>query len=170
MRAALFVHRYYDRVLRRDTSTVLSSGNSSAAVGVGAEVRTLVMNFTDMSNAPNYMQLHIVERPPSDTHGALTVAELEATMNAVHAATLVSDVCGWDQWMEFHFGVSTYDWRPLDEVLPQIEALGYKCVAWCRPEPSSLRTQRRSFERRRWIVHVPRRCTPHASAGTTRAR
>ena len=47
-------------------------------------------------------------------------------MNGVHASSHPSDVCGWDQFNDFHFGVATKDWQPLSEVIPKIEALGLK--------------------------------------------
>uniref|UniRef100_A0A7S3AE06 Uncharacterized protein n=1 Tax=Haptolina ericina TaxID=156174 RepID=A0A7S3AE06_9EUKA len=56
----------------------------------------------------------------------MTVADLEAAINSVHATAITSDVCGWDQFMDFHFGVATWNWRSLDEVIPQIQALGRK--------------------------------------------
>ena len=78
------------------------------------------------------MQLHTVERPSvsSVAHGqgeeGLTVSELEHAMNAVHAEAHTSDICGYDQWNDFHFGVATKGWKTLSEIIPQIEALGYK--------------------------------------------
>jgi len=107
---------YYAVALHRDVSNVLE----------GDGVSTLVLDFADMAAAPNYVQLHLVQRPKNDTHGALTVAELEEIMNTVHNEAHVSDVCGWDQFNDFHYSVATKNWQPLSEVLPRIKMLGYK--------------------------------------------
>jgi hypothetical protein len=61
----------------------------------------------NMTSAPNYVQLHLVQRPPGDSHGNMSVERLEVVMNHVHARALTSDVRGWDTWIDFHFALAT---------------------------------------------------------------
>ena len=56
----------------------------------------------------------------------LSVADLEQAMNGVHASSHPSDVCGWDQFNDFHYAVATKDWLPMSDVIGRIEKLGYK--------------------------------------------
>merc|ERR1711998_569305 len=122
-----------------------------------------------MSAAPNYMQLHLVERLAEDTHGEFTVAELEEAMNSVHAAAHTSDVCGWDQFNDFHYGVATKNWRPLSEVIPQIRALGYQfhtgTSTWHGPDgklltlfamtPNGITVQLHNMARGKYVPSAP---------------
>ena len=49
-------------------------------------------------------------------------------MAAGHKTGLCSaDVCGWDNFLDFHYSVATTGrWRPLSVVIPSIQKLGYK--------------------------------------------
>ena len=108
---------YYQQVLGRDVSTTLENEG----------VHALVLSFADITSAPNSAQLHLVQRPATNTSGALSVKQLEQAMNSVHASTLTSDVCGWDQFMDFHYAIHRVKgFRPLSDVLPKITALGFK--------------------------------------------
>ena len=52
------------------------------------------------------MQFVLVERPAANTTGDLSVADWERVMLDTHANALVDDVCGFDQWMDDHMGLS----------------------------------------------------------------
>eukprot|EP00937_MAST-01D_sp_MAST-1D-sp2_P002565 g2565.t1 len=140
---------FYELVLGRprgapELSGLDRGGAGQVPVPVPVRVRSVVYNFSDMSTAPNYMQLWLTQRDLDPAAGAatgsgLTVADVEETMHAVHDAALTSDVCGYDQYMDFHYGVSTRNWRALDVVIPEIEKLGGKyhtgTSTWHPPVP-----------------------------------
>jgi hypothetical protein len=58
------------------------------------------------------MQFHLVESPANSTTGSLTIADWEDAMLACHEATLKDDVCGFDQWLDNHIGISAHQSNP----------------------------------------------------------
>merc|ERR1711957_339612 len=106
---------YYADILGANVITTLEDG-----------VQTLVVDFSNMAKSPNYAQLHLVQRSSSDTNGGFKVADAEETMNKEHRVALTSDVCGWDQWMDFHTAVNTGGSRTFGDLVPKMEAAGHK--------------------------------------------
>jgi len=109
---------YYADVIGANVLTTLQSG----------DVETLILDFSNIGKSPNYVQVHLVQRPSTNTSGAFTIADAEDALNAEHGAELVSDVCGWDQFMDYHFAVNTAKGGGLTfgKVVPKIEKAGYK--------------------------------------------
>merc|ERR1712093_499550 len=70
------------------------------------DMRTLAVDFTPWTKEPNYVQLHLVQRLPSNTTGDFGVADFEKVMNSVHADAVTSDVCGYDVWMDMHINMN----------------------------------------------------------------
>lgn len=103
---------FYSHVFGRDISLLQTNGGA----------RTLVLSFTDMTLAPNHMQLHLVERSRND--GGFGVTELETAMHAVHSSSVTADVCGYNVWMDMHFALIVADgWHPISDVLQRMEAI-----------------------------------------------
>jgi hypothetical protein len=93
------------------------------------EIDTLVLDFKDMAAQPNYLQLHLIQRRPTDSQGDNpTIPDIERMMNSVHEETIRSETCGQNQWMDMHFSINTANWRLLENVVPKIQKLGYKYV------------------------------------------
>eukprot|EP00937_MAST-01D_sp_MAST-1D-sp2_P004580 g4580.t1 len=68
-------------------------------------VSTDVYDFTTFA-AVATMQFHLVQRPASNTTGSFAIADFEEAMLSAHEATMTSDVCGFDQWVDNHIGIS----------------------------------------------------------------
>merc|ERR1711871_351086 len=77
------------------TITQLGSGSTS----------TDVYDFTTFAPSAT-MQFHLAQRPASNTTGTFTVADFEQAMLSAHASVMTSDVCGFDQWVDNHLGIS----------------------------------------------------------------
>lgn len=105
---------YYSRVFGRNVTALYVSPDG---------VRTLVLDFADMTSKPNHMQFHLVERPPAGTRGELSVVEIERAMHAVHNASLgAADVCGYNVWMDLHFALTvSKGWQPISDVLTSLK-------------------------------------------------
>merc|ERR1712226_1601148 len=91
-------------------------------------VALLAIDFSGYAQKPNYVQLHLVERPSTNTTGGFRVADMEKVMNSVHATAITSDICGYDQWMDTHTSLSVdpKSGVTLGTILPKVDKLGYK--------------------------------------------
>jgi hypothetical protein len=111
-------------------STVL--GATTVDIGSAAEVKTLAVDFNSQfpsgtsGNTKEYTQVHLVERPISNTTGSLTIAGLEKVMNGCHNSTIKSSTCGWDTWMDHHYCISGQSIRTQKEYVDGFTKLGYK--------------------------------------------
>merc|ERR1712066_1169822 len=72
-----------------------------------------------------YVQVHLVQRPASNTTGSFAVADFERVQNSCHDDAVKSDVCGWDTWMDNHFIVNNPPVTAM-ELVSNFTALGYK--------------------------------------------
>lgn len=70
-----------------------------------------VYDFTPF-NAKATMQFHLVQSSANSTTGSLTIADWEDAMLACHEAVLRDDVCGFDQWLDNHIGLSSRSSNP----------------------------------------------------------
>ena len=85
-------------------ANVLGQQQAAAAAG-GDDVLTDCYDFTTFASIAT-MQFHLVQRPAGNTTGAFGIAEFEKAMLSAHEAAMTSDVCGFDQWVDNHIGIS----------------------------------------------------------------
>ena len=92
----------------------------------GGSVAVDTYDFTALTSVAT-MQFQLVQRPANATTGATTVAAWERVMLDCHAAALKSDVCGFDQWMDDHVGLSPHKTNAtIGSVVATLDALGLK--------------------------------------------
>ena len=92
-----------DRKLFVDARLVNVVAQEQAESG---SVRTDTYDFTTLGGSGGNMQLQLVQRPPTNTSGTMSIAAFEQAMLAAHQQAMVSDVCGFDQWLDNHIAVS----------------------------------------------------------------
>ena len=52
-----------------------------------------------------HWELHFVQRPPSSL-GGMTIADVEGYFKEVHRSVILSPVCGFDSWIDNHYGMN----------------------------------------------------------------
>lgn len=110
-----------DRKLFHDSGFATSLFQSSYA---GASVDGY--DFTSLSSVAT-LQFQLVQRPASNTSGNLTIAQFEQAMLQCHEAALVDDVCGFDQWLDNHMGMSPHKSNfTISSLTKILQALGLK--------------------------------------------
>lgn len=83
-----------------DASTLLNETGKDNN-GDKVQYRYLIIN---PSNYIYPWELHFVQRAPSAV-GGMTVADIEGYYKEVHRSSILSPVCGFDTWMDNHFGL-----------------------------------------------------------------
>ena len=83
-----------------DAPTVDNDGNDASG-----GVMLLALDFNSTSPGA-YVQVHLVQRMPSNTTGTFAVSDWEDAMNECHRQTYASPVCGWDSHNDNHFALS----------------------------------------------------------------
>lgn len=82
-------------------ASVLLNQSGVDANGDAVSYRYLILNPSDYIFP---WELHFVQREPSEV-GGMTIAAIEGYYKEVHRATIISPVCGFDTWMDNHFGI-----------------------------------------------------------------
>ena len=71
-------------------------------------VQTDTYDFVTLGGGGATMQFQLVQRRPTNTTGTMSIENFEATMLSAHRSAMTSDVCGFDQWADNHFGVTAH--------------------------------------------------------------
>merc|ERR1719326_446529 len=97
-----------------------------------SDVKTLAVDFENLfpygtsGGTDAYTQVHLIQRPATNTTGALTVPGFENVMNGCHNSSIKSSTCGWDTWMDHHYCISGETGRTQKDYVEGFERLGYK--------------------------------------------